>query len=162
ALGDLKAVAALPALLELLRRGDDHTRYMLAKSFRALGTPALEPLLGLLGDRDAGVRRWAVFSLGVLGRRQALEGLVAALADPEQGSAGSARKPGPETAGGRDQYPVAAPRRGGMKSIRLTITLPTATLEEFDRLLVAEGETRSSVVRRLILQAIRDADRSDE
>jgi metal-responsive CopG/Arc/MetJ family transcriptional regulator len=45
-----------------------------------------------------------------------------------------------------------------MKDVSVTITLPTAMLEEFDRLLVTEGETRSSVVTRLIHEALRDQD----
>jgi metal-responsive CopG/Arc/MetJ family transcriptional regulator len=49
-----------------------------------------------------------------------------------------------------------------MKDASVTITLPTAMLEEFDRLLVTEGETRSSVIRRWISGALQEASEQED
>src|SRR5439155_1864902 len=44
---------------------------------------SVDPILGLLHDDDAHVRRWAAYYLGLLGRRQAVEPLVPLLRDSD-------------------------------------------------------------------------------
>lgn len=69
ALGSL-GPQALPALIEALRHDRDHVRSGAAKAIGWMGpatTDAIAPLVGLLGDSEAGVREEAAGTLGKIG-----------------------------------------------------------------------------------------------
>jgi HEAT repeat protein len=74
ALGILKGRAAVPAMLDLLRRDEDGgTRYEVIRALRKIGDPTAGPdLAGYLAYGDSKIRNEAIFAIGRLKYRQAV------------------------------------------------------------------------------------------
>lgn len=66
----------------------EETKYYLAKQewdkLVAIGAPAVEPLIKVLGDEDSYVRRYAAQALGETGDPRAVEALIKALGDEDR------------------------------------------------------------------------------
>jgi HEAT repeat protein len=85
--GDYEAwlIYKVEKLIEFLE--DEHSevlRFSAAKAIVEIGEPAVEPLIGLLGDEDSNVRFSAAEGLGKIGDIRAVDPLILSLWDPEE------------------------------------------------------------------------------
>jgi HEAT repeat protein len=62
-----EAEAAVPALVDLIKRRDEDVRLHSAMALGKVGRSALPPLTELLHDRDADVRYYGVWAIGLMG-----------------------------------------------------------------------------------------------
>lgn len=69
--------------LQILIDGDEDARQEAVDALGALGEASVPPLLALLGDGDADVRCWVIWTLAQTGSRQAVQPLMAALDDAD-------------------------------------------------------------------------------
>lgn len=69
--------------LQILIGGDEDARQEAVDALGALGEASVPPLLALLGDGDADVRCWVIWTLAQTGSRQAVQPLMAALDDAD-------------------------------------------------------------------------------
>jgi hypothetical protein len=75
--------AVIPALIEVLRDNDQDTRQYAAMALAAMGSRAVEPLIGALKDKSRERRAAAAYALGQIGppARAAIPALVQTLKD---------------------------------------------------------------------------------
>jgi HEAT repeat protein len=90
ALGEIRDPRGLDPVFFALRHGIDHVRHAAMQALLSFGKISVPPLVEMLKDRDAGVRRWAAITLGGLRSKQSTEALLGALHDKDPKVAGSA------------------------------------------------------------------------
>lgn len=87
ALGRIGDVQALPTLLQTLAHdsGDSDTciEWFAAEALARIGTPALDPLLALVGGDNAHLRRWSAVALGEMREPRAVESLLERATDSD-------------------------------------------------------------------------------
>jgi HEAT repeat protein len=81
ALGRLRVVRAVPALMTALKDKEEYIRWAAADALAQLGEPAVEPLVALLRDPNPVMRDVAIRTLGKIGPA-AVPGLSSALKNP--------------------------------------------------------------------------------
>ncbi|MFC2134439.1 HEAT repeat domain-containing protein [Bacteroidota bacterium] len=81
-LGNLKDNRAVEPLINLL--GDSKLDYYLQSALKEIGTPAVEPLISVLGSKDSAVRKNAAEILGEIGSKKGLKALKTLLDDNDE------------------------------------------------------------------------------
>jgi HEAT repeat protein len=84
ALGEIGDERAVEPLMKALRR-DSYVRWSAVVALGKIGKSAVEPLIGVLSDDNWRVREYAVRALGEIGDERAVEPLIKALGDWEDG-----------------------------------------------------------------------------
>jgi HEAT repeat protein len=83
ALGKLGGEKAIEALIQVMQ-DNIFACESAAEALSIIGTPAVEPLIGLLKNKDWVVRKDAAMALGEIGDKRAIDPLIRALADKKK------------------------------------------------------------------------------